>query len=41
MQVISVAFILDTFEFLKMGAELLGMPGRAVWWNTTGFFPRV
>jgi hypothetical protein len=38
MQVISVAFILDMFGFLKMGAELLGMPGSEVWWNSTGFF---
>jgi hypothetical protein len=30
MQVISVVFILDMFGFLKMGAELLGMPGKEV-----------
>jgi hypothetical protein len=38
MQVISVAFRVAMFGFLKLGVELLGTPGRAVWWNSTGFF---
>jgi hypothetical protein len=38
MQVISVAFILAMFGFWEMETELLGLSGREVFWNFTGFF---
>jgi hypothetical protein len=39
MQVISVAFILTRFfGFWDKEAEQLGMPGKAVFWNFSGFF---
>jgi hypothetical protein len=38
MQVISVAFRLSMFGIEEMETELLGMPGREVWWNFSGFF---
>jgi hypothetical protein len=36
MQVISVAFRIAMCGFGEMGAELLEMPRRAVWWNFSG-----
>jgi hypothetical protein len=36
MQVISVAFKMAMFGFREMETELLGMPGREVWWNFSG-----
>jgi hypothetical protein len=38
MQVFRVAFRLAMFGFWEMEYELLGMPGREVWWNFSGFF---
>jgi hypothetical protein len=40
MQVISVAFIWAILGFgvWEMETELLGLPGREVFWNFSGFF---
>jgi hypothetical protein len=38
MQVISVAFKMTMCGFGEIEAELLGMPGRAGWWNSPGLF---
>jgi hypothetical protein len=38
MQAISVAFRMAMCRYEEMETELLGMPGREVWWNFSGFF---
>jgi hypothetical protein len=38
MQVISVAFRMAMCGFGEIETELLGMPGREVWWNFSGLF---
>jgi hypothetical protein len=36
MQVITVAFRMAMCGFDEMETELLGMPGRELWWNFSG-----
>jgi hypothetical protein len=38
MQVISVAFILAMFGLWEIETERLGLSGREVFWNFSGFF---